>query len=680
MKAAVVVLTLFPLWVCAQKARSYSTVTEELSQKVVATPVETKPYRLAVVPFKPTRFSTETSTQFGDYLTETVIGSLDGHPNQIKLFERTRLDAILKEQEFSLTDLMKPAAALKLGQLVPIDVLLSGTYTKLKSYIDVSARLIDVASGEIIMSYNGRIRIDKNLAAIFKADAAVATSPATTAAPAPPVQITINNSNTLPDDKRSPTREEQCKRQVAEFRKKLDDLSAAEKIEAVVREAVRTPFDNYCGVLHYDVMSTFSRFKINHPAYHAFLVQTLDTIALPTRDDRAYEIVRFLAADQSVDEKEWKASLHAMERVGNYSLSSYLHTLLVKPLYPDPTVAVKRVDEFMQLALQGKVGLPRPLAFENVFLETMEGLRGHAGLGTHVYRAYAARLQPDARQQAEVYHALDRLYEEEKRPETKTEIIGWIADFFGQQRYEKAHEHLYEFVGQFQLTDYEDRNETIRLHFPERDLPVLVGRCRDLLAEYAVATPYPSQRTDRIYFCVRYGIPIPGVIPTLPEAAAILRGTQVEEQYRVMDLLVRMGDKPRSLEAELIGLFGKRSLEQKEKLGAVQTLAIRVLGNIGTSQRAAIDYMIGTLTQYNPATDASEEALVKIGKPAVPLLVSRLDKTTDQDGGLQYQLVTILGKIGKPAATAAPAIQRVLKINPNKEVVYAAEAALQAIR
>lgn len=678
MKAAVVVLTLFPLWVCAQKARSYSTVTEELSQKVVATPVEVMPYRLAVVPFKPTRLSTETSSQFGDYLTETVIGSLDGHPAKIKLFERTRLDAILKEQEFSLTDLMKPATALKLGQLVPIDVLLSGTYTKLKSYIDISARLMDVASGEILMSYNGRIKMDKNLAIVFKPDAITTASPSSSVAQ--PVQITINNSNTLATDKPLPTREEQCKARVAEFRKKLDDLSATEKMEAVVREAMGVPFDNYCGALHYDMMYTFSRFKINHPAYHNFLVQTLDTIALPTRDDRAYETVRFLASDQAVDEREWRASLHAMARVGNYSLSSYLNTLLVKPGYPDQTVALSRVDEFMQLAVQGKVGLPLPLAFENVFLEAMEGMRGHSLLGAHVYRTYASRLKPDARQQAEVYHALDRLYEEEKQPEVKAEIIGWIADFFLQQRYEKAHEHLYEFVGQFQLTDYEDRNEKIRVHFPEKDLKILVGRCRDLLAEYAVATPYPSQRTDRIHFCVRYGIPIPGVIPTMTEAAVILRGTNVDEQHRVMELLVRMDDRPRNLEAELIGLFAKRSLEQKDKLENVQTLAIEVLGNIRTGQRAAIEHMIGTLTQYNRATDASQRALVNIGKPAVPVLISRLDKTTNQDGGLQYQLVTILGKIGKPAAGAAPSIQRVLKINRNKEVVYAAEAALQAIQ
>ncbi len=57
-----------------------------------------------------------------------------------------------------LSDLMLPEAAQKIGKLVPIDALFSGTYTRLKTYIDVSARLIDVTSGEILVSFSGRIR------------------------------------------------------------------------------------------------------------------------------------------------------------------------------------------------------------------------------------------------------------------------------------------------------------------------------------------------------------------------------------------------------------------------------------------------------------------------------------------------------------------------------------------
>jgi len=89
--------------------------------------------------------------------------------------------------------------------------------------------------------------------------------------------------------------------------------------------------------------------------------------------------------------------------------------------------------------------------------------------------------------------------------------------------------------------------------------------------------------------------------------------------------------------------------------------------------------MIEVLPHYGNDTEAAKIALVQIGKPAVAPLTQRLDKTTDQDGGLQYQLVTLLGEIGPDAASAEKSIRRVLDQTRNRDVKYAAEAALQAI-
>src|SRR5690606_33428106 len=87
--------------------------------------------------------------------------------DHLKLFERKRIDAILKENEFMLSGMIKASEAIKIGELLPIDALFSGTYTKLKNYVDVTGRLIDVASGEILMSYTGRIRLTKNIKTLF---------------------------------------------------------------------------------------------------------------------------------------------------------------------------------------------------------------------------------------------------------------------------------------------------------------------------------------------------------------------------------------------------------------------------------------------------------------------------------------------------------------------------------
>ncbi|MEQ1586635.1 MAG: FlgO family outer membrane protein [Cyclobacteriaceae bacterium] len=677
-KFPLALLLMLPLALQAQKPKNYTAVTTELSQKIVTAPSARVPQSLAVVPFTATASSVEQSKAFGEYLTETIIGSISGHPDKLKLFERTRMDAILKEHEFILTDLMKPAAALKIGELAPIDALLSGTYTKLKSYIEVSARIIDVSSGEITMSYVGRIKMNKNLLALFLPATTNMLSNSTNTTTAP-VQITINNSVNGNMISKSKSAEEICKERVAEFRPRLNDLSSQEKINAVVTAAVATPFDNQCGKLHYDVMYSFTRFKLDPAEYKTFLLHTLDTIRYPAGDERAYEIVRYLTSDSRTDENEWKSSFAALMRVGNYSISSYINYLIAKSTNGEEEQKA-RIATYFKVASENKLGLPRPVPFEIAFVEMMEGLKSNQPLRQHVYETYSSRLVTDDKLKATLFSELSSMYKEETQPQRKTELIGWLATFVNANEYPKAHEQLYDFAWNFNMTYNEGQNEIIRKEFPEADLRTLAQRCHDKFSTYALMTPYPSQKDDRINFCVKYSIRIPGVIPTLEEADAILKGNNLQEQLRVMKLLVLMETPPRKIESTFIALLNKRSLEDRGTMNEIQTLAIEVLGHCRTADVKAIDYMISVLPHYGNDTEAAMEALIKIGKPAVKPLIARLDKTTDQDGGLQFQLITLLGKIGKDAVGAERSIQRVLSTARNNDVKYAAEAALQSIK
>ncbi len=679
MKILIAIFTsiLAPLVLHAQKAKSYTTVTSELSQRIVESPAARVPQNLAVVPFTATASSTQQSKAFGEYLTETIIGSISGHPEKLKLFERTRMDAILKEHEFILTDLMKPAAALKIGQLAPIDALLSGTYTKLKSYVDVSARIIDVSSGEITMSYVGRIKMNKNLSALFlpnESAAAVVKPPESNTTP---VNITINNS--MNGTSAAKSKEEICKEHIAEFRPRLQNLTSQDKINDVVAAAMATPFDNLCGKLHYDVMYSFSRFQLDPPAYKLFLLHTLDTIAYPVGDDRAYEIIRYLTQDSYLDDAEWKASFAALTRVGNYSLSNYINYLIAKTTNNEPEQKA-HIATYFRVASENKLGLPRPVTFEIAFVEMMEGLKDNQKLRQHVYETYSPQLAADDKLKPILFSEMASMYKEESVPQRKNELMGWLGTFVNAGSYPKAHEQLYDFVKKFLMTYSEVQNELIRKEFPETDLRLLAQQCHDQFSAYALLTPYPSQKEERIDFCVKYNIRIPDVIPTLEEADAILKGDNLSEQLRVMKLLVLMDTPPRKLEGTLIALLTKRSLDDRSTMNEIQTLAIQVLGNCHSGDVRAIEYMIGVLPHYGNDTEAAKNALVKIGKPAVKPLMTRLDKTTEQDGGLQFQLITLLGKIGKDAAIAEKSIQRILSLSRNNDVRYAAEAALQSIK
>jgi TolB-like protein len=678
MKISVALIMFFSsITLQAQKQKSYAAVTQELTQKILVAPTAVVPQKLAVVPFAATASSVRASQAFGEYLTETMIGLLSDHPQKLKLFERTRMDAILKEHEFILTDLMKPAAALKIGQLAPIDALLSGTYTKLKSYIEVSARVIDVTSGEITVSYVGRIKMNKNMAALFLQPTIISKPGGSSPNNTNPVQITIHNS--VNGTVISKSKDELCKERIAEFRPRLNNLSTPEKINAIVSEALKTPFDNQCGKLHYDVMYYFTRFKIDSKEYKNFLLHTLDTIAYPAGDDRAYEIVRYLSGDGVIDDAEWKSSFAALVRVGNYSLSNYINYLIAKTTNSE-SEQKNRIAAYFKVASENKLGLPRPISFEMAFVEMMEGTKSNQPLRQHVYETYSSRVTPDEKLKGTLFSELTDMYKDELNQKRKTELIGWLAAFVNANDYPKAHEQLYDFAWNFNLTHYENQNEKIRVEYPEADLILLTKQCRDKFSSYAILTPYPSQKDDRINFCVKYAIPIAGVIPTLDEANSILKANNLQEQLRVMKLLTLMGTQPKKIEGTLVNLFAKRSLEDRSTLNAIQTLVIEVLGTCKTSNPKAIDYMISVLPHYGNDTEAAKEALVKIGKPAVKPLVTALDHTTEQSGGLQFQLITLLGKIGKDAAEAEKSIQRVLSTSRNSDITYAAEAALQSIK
>lgn len=639
----------------AQKAKNYSVVTDELTGKIIATVPSGKSLHVGVVPFVATAASPEQSTRFGDYITETIIGSLTGSPDKIKVFERTRLDAVLKEQAFILTDLMKPAAALKIGQLVPIDALLSGTYTKLRSYIDVNARLIDVATGEISVSFNGRIKMNKNLATLFNQNGNGKSQSS---------DVLIISKKDPDPATTSKTKEEICKQRVEEFNTRLHDLTSQDKITAVVSEATKTPFDIACGQFHFNIIYSFTRYKIDNGDYKTFLLQTLDTIAYPSGDDRAIEIARFLASDGQVDEKEWASCFRAMAKTSNYTLRFFNEILVAAPSSPDQRTMETRIASYFDLASKGKIGLPRPISYETAFFHMLDGLRKNEPLRRHVYATYAGKLTTDDKSKPLLFSALHSMYKEETT--LKPELMKWIIDFVNTNDYPKAAEQLYDFSREFDPND--------------PNLQLLVNGCRERFSRYALQTEYQSQKEDRVEFCVIQNIPVPGTIPTMEEANEILKGNDAGEQQRVTQMLTLMGDRPKKLENSLVGLFAKRSLDDREKLSDAQTNAITVLGNIKTANQKAIEYMISVLPHYGNDTEAAKIALVQIGKPAVNALTSRLDKTTIQDGGLQYQLISILGKIGKDASTAEKSITRVLNASSNSDVKYAAEAALQEIK
>lgn len=670
----------------AQKKQEYRAVVSELDQKIQGSVANKLPLKIAVVPF---RSSTPTvQNRFGEYLTESVTGKLLEKPNQFKVFERSRLDAIFKENELMLSGMMNTAEAMKIGQLLSVDALFSGTYTQLKSYVDVSGRLIDVVTGEILTTYSGRIKMTKNLKLLFSPiEPPKETSSNTKVDGQPPGNTTINIYNS--NQPTMPTPVEDCKVRDEAMRNRADDLTTPEKIKSLVRDAIKIPFDNECGKCHYHIMGQFMRYKIRDDTYYNFLVNTLKEIPFTSRDERAQGIIEFITYD-GTSEAEWKLTLETMART-EYSLYVYVVAAFKKPELMDTTVAKQWVDEYMTWANAGKIGKPEAFPYNKAFFQFMQGLgnRNHH-LQVYMYEKYGSSIvQEPFTASNNHYLFLWRMYAEEEKPIIKTKIVKWVADYFNRYQYKNSHDKLFDFAYDFvpekpeeyNRKSVEEKNKERAITYPINDLKILIDLCRTKFTEYATKSEYSSSTENRINFCLQYGIAVPGAIPTLDEANVILKGNDFDEQICVMKLLVQMGEKPKPLEPTLISILDKRSLDKKEDLQDVQNYALEILGNTKTTSLKVINLMIAKLKSFDyKEADNSQEALVKIGKPAVKPLMDRLSTVTLQEGGLQYKLVVILGRIGAPAKPAVPLLQKILRETKDADVKYAAEAALQSIK
>jgi TolB-like protein len=79
----------------------------------------------------------------GRFMAERLTTLLSQH-RQCRLIERRRLDLVLSELKFSMSELVDPDKARKLGQMLGVQGLVVGSVTDLGGTVDVDARIIDI--------------------------------------------------------------------------------------------------------------------------------------------------------------------------------------------------------------------------------------------------------------------------------------------------------------------------------------------------------------------------------------------------------------------------------------------------------------------------------------------------------------------------------------------------------
>jgi hypothetical protein len=104
-----------------------------------------KPGRIAVSGFTTRDGRSSALVALLDEMAVVAIGT----EQKMTLTERKRLDVILREQELALSDLMDTSKAIRIGQVLAADYLLTGSVIETEKSVIIFGRVINVETGEI---------------------------------------------------------------------------------------------------------------------------------------------------------------------------------------------------------------------------------------------------------------------------------------------------------------------------------------------------------------------------------------------------------------------------------------------------------------------------------------------------------------------------------------------------
>jgi TolB-like protein len=147
------------------KAQSLDQRAGELSQQIARNMETVQKQRIAVLEFTDLQGQV---TNFGRYLSEELITRLYDS-TKFKVVERQLLNKVISEQKLSLTGVVDPDSARKLGSVLGVDAIVSGTVADRGDTLKINARLIDSQTGEVFSAAATEIVKDKEVRALLGA-------------------------------------------------------------------------------------------------------------------------------------------------------------------------------------------------------------------------------------------------------------------------------------------------------------------------------------------------------------------------------------------------------------------------------------------------------------------------------------------------------------------------------
>lgn len=166
MKTPLIMMLITIFSSCTQvQTRNLNNGMEDLSAQIVRDMVSQKKAKIAVIEFSDLEGK---RSNIGKFTSEELTAKLF-KSGKFHVVERSMMQKIFTEQEFSVSGMVDEKSARKIGKILGVDAICSGTITDLGKTVKINARLISTETGSLFSVASAEIEKDhkvENLMAV----------------------------------------------------------------------------------------------------------------------------------------------------------------------------------------------------------------------------------------------------------------------------------------------------------------------------------------------------------------------------------------------------------------------------------------------------------------------------------------------------------------------------------
>ncbi len=609
-----------------------------------------KKVRVGVVTF--TGYNT---SLYDTAVTDHVITTLSDIDNVV-LVERSRIESILKEQKLASSGLLEGEEAVLLGEMLPLDLIVTGRYSYTKDLIEGKGRFVDVVTGDIKKTFPFTLRLGRDI-----------------------------ESSIAPD-------RENCEAYQEYVKEALSDLRQDHLVDEAVRRATRIPFDAKCGRIHYLVMTEFEKGKRYPDKYRQFLIDALRTnIDNPKARFMIKEILGYLTSDGEVDEVEWNAGKELLRRRWDRFLTRYL----INPNRLPAQGNYDRLDDIFEMVENKEIGRPYAYTREHMlseFLKIPHIRMREEGIDLVLYmlERYGAYSEGSEKERWQAQSSLRSIYFDTGVRSTQKRALDLLIRLYqddsesagSAKPYSKSISDLWSFLQKMENSIDEAKKSSVALASRKgvarkEDLlkinKELKNRICDINDHYSDSYSDP----DVSRYLSRYKISCAGMVTADQLLKRFDQATSSRQKENILDELEALGDRAGPAESLAI-----RCMDLPGSSGAnarMRKTCAKILGNIPTKNTKAMLILIDGFADLGYGVpDACMESIEHIGKPAVPYLTRKLLSSKSQV--VRFRSAMVLGRMGRSARSALPALQKAASSDSSSNVRKHAEAAIRRVR